>query len=165
MMAVPVAVSPVKVIAATPGCRVSNSPADPSPRPWTTLYTPEGTPTVCITSPSRVAVAGVSSDGFTTTVLPQASAGATFHVISSSGRFQGQKTAITPFGGHILDGIGEDAEVGCPSRDVHVRGDGPRLAGVVNFGIEKIIETPIDLPRHPVQHVGALRQGQPAPGT
>src|SRR5580692_3342949 len=98
MMAVPVAVSPVNVIAATPGCRVSNSPADPAPKPCTTLYTPGGTPTVCMTSPRSVAVAGVSSEGLTTTVLPQASAGATFHVISNSGRFQGQTTAITPFG-------------------------------------------------------------------
>ncbi len=55
-------------------------------------------PTAFITSPSRVAVAGVSSDGLTTTVLPQASAGATFQVISSSGRFQGQTTPMTPRG-------------------------------------------------------------------
>ena len=51
-----------------------------------------------MTSPSRAAVAGVSSEGFTTTVLPQASAGATFQVISSSGRFHGHTTAMTPFG-------------------------------------------------------------------
>ena len=55
-------------------------------------------PTAFITSPSSVAVAGVSSEGLTTTVLPQASAGPTFQVISSSGRFQGQTTAITPRG-------------------------------------------------------------------
>ena len=47
-------------------------------------------------SPSRVAVLGVSSDGLTTTVLPQASAGQTFHVINNSGRFHGQITAMTP---------------------------------------------------------------------
>ena len=57
-----------------------------------------GMPTAFITSPSSVAVAGVSSDGFTTTVLPQASAGATFHVISSSGRFHGETIATTPKG-------------------------------------------------------------------
>ncbi len=55
-------------------------------------------PTAFITSPSRVAVAGVSSEGLTTTVLPQASAGPTFQVISSSGRFQGHTTATTPSG-------------------------------------------------------------------
>jgi hypothetical protein len=45
-----------------------------------------------------VAVAGVSSDGLTITVLPQASAGPTFQVISSSGRFHGQTTPTTPTG-------------------------------------------------------------------
>ena len=101
MIAAPVRVSPVNVIASTPGWRVSNSPAEPGPKPWITLYTPLGTPTAFITSPSSVAVAGVSSEGFTTTVLPQASAGPTFQVISSSGRFHGAITAITPFGTRI----------------------------------------------------------------
>ncbi|OIQ66959.1 hypothetical protein GALL_514680 [mine drainage metagenome] len=55
-------------------------------------------PTLFITSPSRVAVEGVSSEGLTTTALPQARAGPTFQVISSSGRFQGQTTATTPLG-------------------------------------------------------------------
>ena len=54
-----------------------------------------------MTSPSSVAVDGVSSDGFTTTVLPHASAGPTFHVMSSSGRFHGATTAITPLGTRI----------------------------------------------------------------
>ena len=58
-------------------------------------------PTLFITSPSSVAVDGVSSDGLTTTVLPQASAGPTFHVISSSGKFHGATTAMTPFGTRI----------------------------------------------------------------
>jgi len=98
MMASPVRVSPVKVMPLTPGCRVSSSPAEPGPKPCTTLYTPGGTPTLFITSPSSVAVPGVSSEGFTTTVLPHASAGPTFQVISSNGRFQGQTTAMTPSG-------------------------------------------------------------------
>ncbi|MDT4841636.1 hypothetical protein D3C85_241060 [compost metagenome] len=55
-------------------------------------------PTAFITSPSSVAVAGVSSEGLTTTVLPQASAGPTFQVMSSSGRFHGHTTPITPSG-------------------------------------------------------------------
>ncbi len=101
MIAAPVRVSPVNVIAFTPLWRVRNSPAEPGPKPCTTLYTPFGTPTLFITSPSSVAVDGVSSDGFTTTALPHASAGPTFHVISSSGRFQGQITATTPRGTRI----------------------------------------------------------------
>ena len=47
---------------------------------------------------SSVAVAGVSSDGFTTTVLPHARAGATFQVSSRSGRFQGVMIPMTPSG-------------------------------------------------------------------
>jgi hypothetical protein len=41
---------------------------------------------------------GVSSEGLTTTALPQARAGPTFQVISSSGRFHGQTTPTTPTG-------------------------------------------------------------------
>jgi hypothetical protein len=55
-------------------------------------------PTVFITSPSRVAVCGDSSDGLTTTVLPQARAGPTFQVINMKGAFHGQTTPITPLG-------------------------------------------------------------------
>ena len=55
-------------------------------------------PTVFITSPNRVAVAGLSSDGLTTTVLPQAKAGPTFHVINRNGAFHGEITPITPLG-------------------------------------------------------------------
>ena len=101
MMASPVRVSPVKVMPLTRGCLVMNSPAEPGPKPCSTWYTPFGMPTAFITSPSKVAVAGVSSEGLTMTVLPQASAGPTFQVISSSGRFQGQITPTTPSGERI----------------------------------------------------------------
>jgi hypothetical protein len=57
-------------------------------------------PTLFITSPRSVAVLGVSSEGLTTTVLPHANAGPTFHVIRSNGRFHGQTTAMTPRGAH-----------------------------------------------------------------
>ena len=97
-----------------------------------------------MTSPSRVAVAGVSSDGLTTTVLPQASAGPTFQVISSSGRFHGTMTAMTPsgaaygvverpgrpagvhaerLGGMLAEHVGEGREVGPAPGDVDVAGD------------------------------------------
>ncbi len=55
-------------------------------------------PTSCITWASSTAVEGVSSEGFTITALPQASAGATFQVISRNGRFHGTMTATTPTG-------------------------------------------------------------------
>ena len=78
-------------------------------------------------------MAGVSSEGFTTTALPQASAGATFQVSSSSGRFQGVMIPTTPerladgvvqralavgsfglesFEPGSLDQVGEGAEIG-----------------------------------------------------
>ncbi len=98
MILAPVADSPVKVIESMPPCVVSHSPVEPGPKPLTTLNTPGGTPTACITSASSAAVEGVSSDGLAMTVLPQASAGATFQVSSSNGRFQGQITATTPTG-------------------------------------------------------------------
>jgi hypothetical protein len=44
------------------------------------------------------AEAGVSSAGLSTTVLPQASAGATFQDSSISGKFQGATAATTPAG-------------------------------------------------------------------
>ena len=40
----------------------------------------------------------MSSAGFSTTVLPQASGGATFHVSSMSGKFHGAMAATTPTG-------------------------------------------------------------------
>src|SRR5262249_61717649 len=98
MMAVPVADSPVKAMAFTSGWRTSASPAEPGPKPCTRLNTPGGTPTSCMTSASSAALEGVSSEGFATTVLPQASAGATFQVSSRNGRFQGAITATTPTG-------------------------------------------------------------------
>ena len=49
-------------------------------------------------SASTVALDGVSSDGFTTTVLPHASAGAIFQVSNNNGRFHGTITATTPSG-------------------------------------------------------------------
>ena len=44
------------------------------------------------------AVSGVCSAGFNTMVLPQASAGPSFHEASSSGKFQGTISPTTPTG-------------------------------------------------------------------
>ncbi|MNN82920.1 hypothetical protein D3C81_1999120 [compost metagenome] len=75
-----------------------NSPAEFGPKPCTRLNTPSGSPTDCITSASRVAVPGVSSDGLATTALPHASAGATFQLNRSRGRFHGEMMPTTPKG-------------------------------------------------------------------
>ena len=44
-----------------------------------------------------------------------------------------------------------------------MRGDRPWLTGVIHLGIEKVVEAPVDLAGHRVQHVGSLRQCQSAP--
>ena len=101
MIVAPVRDSPVKVMPLTRGWVTIASPVEPGPKPWTRLNTPAGTRASSITSASRVAVAGVSSDGLATTALPQASAGASFQVSSSSGRFHGAITPTTPSGRRI----------------------------------------------------------------
>ena len=79
----PVATSPVSDTIATSGWHTSAAPAC-SPSPVTTLSTPGGRMSAVI-SARRSALSGVSSDGFSTTVLPAASAGPTFHVAMLSG--------------------------------------------------------------------------------
>ena len=77
----PVATEPVN---ATPSTRGSVTIASPtSPAPATTLKAPAGR---CSKQEASMSVeSGVSSDGFATTVLPAASAGATFQDSRSSG--------------------------------------------------------------------------------
>ena len=77
----PVSTDPVK---ATPAMRSSLTIAEPtSPAPTTMFTTPGGR---CSKHPASMSVdSGVSSDGFATTVLPAAIAGASFQASSSSG--------------------------------------------------------------------------------
>src|SRR5580698_7123322 len=98
MIALPVVVSPVKEMQLTSGCSVIAEPAALGPKPCTMLSTPGGKPASLAISPSMLAVIGVNSAGLHTTVLPQASAGASFQVSSSSGRFQGLMQPATPTG-------------------------------------------------------------------
>ena len=62
------------------------------------LTTPGGSPACRQTSVNINAVSGVVSAGLSTTVLPQASAGAIFHASIRSGKFQGMICAATPSG-------------------------------------------------------------------
>src|SRR3954470_7457791 len=93
----PVEGSPVKQIRFTPGCEESGAPAV-SPAPCTTLKTPLGRPAAASTSASSVEETGAHSAGFSTTVLPAASAGASRQVESISGAFQGMINPVTPAG-------------------------------------------------------------------
>jgi len=93
----PTAVLPVKLIALVSACATMASPTA-GPRPCTMFSTPAGNPMPAAISPSRVALCGVISDGFATTVLPAASAGAIFQVNRYSGRFHGEMVPTTPSG-------------------------------------------------------------------
>ena len=93
----PVASEPVKATLATFGCSTSGVPTS-APKPVTTLTTPGGKPACSISFMNSSAEAEVYSDGLTTTVLPAASAGASFHASSSNGEFHGMIIAITPIG-------------------------------------------------------------------
>ena len=81
---------------------VSASPAEPGPKPCTTLNTPAGTPASWKASAISVADEGVSSDGLQTMALPQISAGAAFQVSDRMGRFQGEMLATTPSGLRVV---------------------------------------------------------------
>ena len=99
-MRAPVSVPPVNEIAETSGWATIASPALP-PLPCTIFSTPGGRPHSILISPSRAAVAGVSSLGLATTGLPAASAGAIFQVKRYRGRFQGEITPAIPTGCRI----------------------------------------------------------------
>ena len=92
----PTSVEPVKATLSTPGCSTSARPV--SPAPVTMLTTPGGRSACRQMSAKARAVSGVVSAGFSTTVLPVASAGAIFHASISSGKFQGMTWAATPSG-------------------------------------------------------------------
>ena len=93
----PTRVEPVKLILSTPAWLTRAAPTS-APKPGKMLTTPGGNPASRISSPSRKAVSGVISDGFKITVLPQASAGASFQLAMASGKFHGTMAATTPTG-------------------------------------------------------------------
>ncbi len=93
----PTAVEPVNDTLRTSGWRTSARPAT-VPFPGSTLSTPGGSPQASASSPSARAVSGVSSAGLSTTVFAIASAGATFQLVMSSGKFHGVTSAQTPSG-------------------------------------------------------------------
>ena len=91
----PLAIEPVKLTLRGVGCAVMRAPS--SSPPLTTLTTPGGS-TSLMTSPRRRAAKGVNGDGFTTTVLPTRSAGASFVIVITTGKFHGRIAATTPRG-------------------------------------------------------------------
>ncbi len=95
-MILPTSVEPVNAILSMPSCSTIACPiAGPPARMFTT---PGGRSASAMISASTSAVSGVVSAGLSTTVLPQASAGAIFHAAISSGKFHGMTCPATPSG-------------------------------------------------------------------
>ena len=93
-MALPTPVEPVNATLSTSGWVTTAWPVRPAP--VTMLTTPAGRSACCRISANNIAVSEVVSAGFSTTVLPAASAGAIFHASISSGKFHGITCAATP---------------------------------------------------------------------
>ncbi len=89
----PTSVDPVKAILSTSALTRA---APVSPSPVTMFTTPGGTPAWVQISAKIIAVSGVYSAGFSTTVLPIASAGAIFQASIRSGKFHGMIWPQTP---------------------------------------------------------------------
>src|SRR5687767_5104488 len=95
MMREPISVEPVNEIFRTSGCVTSASPIC-EPEPGRICNTPAGSPASCAILPSINAVKGESDAGFSTTLFPDARAGATFQQAIGNGKFQGTIAATTP---------------------------------------------------------------------
>src|SRR4029453_645467 len=96
-MCLPVATDPGNLTIPPRGSPTSPCPTS-GPRPWTTEYTPAGSPASCSSLPKATAVYGVSSCDLATTALPHRSAGNTFHATPASGLLNGMIAAQTPIG-------------------------------------------------------------------
>ncbi len=79
-----------------PSTSPSTSARPVSGPPCTRLNTPAGSPAACMISPSAAPVAGVSSDGLNTTVLPAISAELAIPIESATGKLNGAITPKTP---------------------------------------------------------------------
>src|SRR3954468_19113111 len=96
-MVFPTALDPVNEIARTSGCSSSGAPAS-GPNPLTMFTTPLGTPASASTRTRLNVESGVSCAGLITQVLPQTSAGRSFHDGIAMGKFHGAIIPQTPSG-------------------------------------------------------------------
>ena len=101
-MIFPTSVDPVKAIFFTRGWLTRAAPV--SPAPGMMFTTPGGRSASWHTFASAIAVRGVVSAGFSTTVLPQEIAGAIFHAAIRSGKFHGMIWPHTPIGETVCRG-------------------------------------------------------------
>jgi hypothetical protein len=96
MISRPVVVSPVNAILRMRLLEASGLPAS-SPKPLTMFSTPAGNRSPTSSASTRMET-GVCSAGLSTTALPAASAGASFHTAIRIGKFQGMICPTTPSG-------------------------------------------------------------------
>ena len=134
------------------------------------LTTPGGRSACWQISANSSAVSGVVSAGLSTTVLPQASAGAIFQASISSGKFQGMTWPATPSGRGAVAGVlelvgpaGVVEEVRRGDRDVDVAGLLDRLAVVDRLQHGELAAALLDDAGDPVEVLRALAAGHPAP--
>src|SRR6187200_3322279 len=92
-------VEPTNETAPTSGCSRIASTATLSP--CTTLKTPSGRPASLSSSAVQIDAEGSFSDGFSTNVLPHASAGPHIHMGTIAGKLNGVIPATTPSGWRI----------------------------------------------------------------
>ncbi len=88
---------PVKLTTSTSGDSTSGAPAS-FPKPCTTLNTPAGSPASRASRAKAQAVAGASSDGFSTAALPQSRAGNAFQATLAIGVLAAMMSPATPSG-------------------------------------------------------------------
>ena len=141
----------MKATLATFGCVTRGSPTS-APKPVTTLNTPGGSPASTARRANSSAEAEVNSDGFTTTVLPAASAGATFQAIKQQRRVprhdcgddaerfvprEVEHVRLVDRDDAAFDLVGEAAEVAEPLADVAALGEhlGDQLAVVAHLDL------------------------------
>ena len=165
----PTSVEPVKATLSTPGWSTSAAPVRPSP--VTMLTTPSGRRAATHSSANASAVSDVYSAGFSTSVLPAASAGAIFQASISSGKFHGMIWPTTPSGsmaGELAVAQLRPArvvvEVARDQRDVDVARLADRLAVVERLEHGEQARVLLHLARERVEVARALVAGQAAPG-
>ena len=165
---------------ATFGCSTSVGPTS-APKPVTVLTTPSGKPASFTSSISASVEQEVNSDGLMTTVLPAASAGASFQERSIRGEFHGviadhdaerlalgvdEHVRLVDRRHPALDLVREAAEVVEPLRDVAElrRHLGVELAVVARLDRRELLGIPGDQLAQAPQELAAGGGVHPRPG-
>ncbi len=173
----PTSVDPVKATLATSGCSTRRCP-HVEPGPATTFSTPSGRPASSASSAKRSALSGVSSAGFSTTVLPggqrrpelprrdrqrevprrdhrdDAERLAERHRHAAAHR---DRVAEQPLGcaGVVAEGVDDHAHLAARVAD--------RLAGVARLERRELLEVLLDDRRDATQQPRAVRRGDGPP--